>query len=95
MTTQDIDPAILASIREGAEQVIVDTDEGWRLGVRGQGLFAMGSCLGRLTITEDDRVYHSMLGSRPTFTRQEALDEVGKLEERVREILQTLDRMPT
>ncbi len=45
--------------------------QGWRRGVRGRGLYAIGSCLGRLTITDEGEVYHSLMGSRPTYTRAE------------------------
>lgn len=93
MTTQDINPEIIASIREGAESVLVDTEEGWRIGVRSKGIYRMGACLGRMTITEDDQVFHSMVGSRPTFTRQEALDEIARLEDRAAEMDRELQRM--
>ncbi len=71
MTALDIDPAILADIRANSEPVIVDTEHGWRRGVRGRGLYGMGHVLGRMTITDEGEVYHSMLGSRPTYTKAE------------------------
>lgn len=94
MTTQDITPSILANIRDGAEPVIVDTEAGWRMGVRGKGCYVLGNALGRMTVTEDDQVFHSMLGSRPTFSRREALDEVAYLESRAHEMMQLLNRLP-
>lgn len=93
MTTTDLDLAITAKIRANAEPVIVDTQEGWRTGVRGCDLFTMGCMIGRLTITEDDQVFHSMLGSRPTFNREEAYSRVSDLEAEAREIQQTIDRL--
>ena len=93
MTTDDIDLTTLAKIRNNSEPVIVDTSEGWRIGIRGFDLFAFGSCLGRLTITEDNQVFHSMMGSRPTFNREEAYSEVSDLEMRAHQIQQEIDRL--
>ncbi len=93
MTTDDIDPTILAKIRANAEAVIVDTQDGWRLGVRGLDTFIMGNCFGRLTITEDDQVFHSMVGSRPTYNLEEAYNQVADLAGKAAEITRAINRM--
>lgn len=93
MTLDILPPDVLAKIRANSEPVIVDTEAGWRTGVRGLDIFSMGNCFGSFTITEDDQVFHSMIGNRPTFNREEAQDKVIDLENRARDMMQTLERL--
>lgn len=93
MTTADLDPKTVASIRANGERVIVDTDAGWRTGVRGRDIFSIGMCFGRMTITEDDQVFHDMIGNRPTYSREEAWAEIARLEGCIEDIHQTLNRL--
>jgi len=80
MTTADIDPAILESIRANCERVMVKTDSGYHLGRRGLDLFGMYNCLGRFTITDSGEVYFSALGSRPTFSLDELFAQIRDAE---------------
>lgn len=73
MTTADIEPTQLATIRGGTfERVVVQTRErGWQLGRRYDALYMAYNCIGRFTITDNDEVYHSMLGAVPTYNAVE------------------------
>lgn len=83
MTTADIEPAILAALREGAEPVIAKTVTGYKPGVRSEGLYAVFGALGRMTVTDDGEVYHSMLGSVPVYTQAEMVEAIKKAEDDV------------
>lgn len=80
MTTLDIEPSMLAQIRDGAEEVVVDTEDGYRRGVRSKGFFTLGPCLGRITICDNGEAYHSMIGARPTFSRAEFEAKIASAE---------------
>ncbi len=76
MTTTDIAPSVLASVRDTPhERVVVKTrTNGWQLGRRYEARIMLYNALGRLTITDTDEVYHSMLGSVLTYNLAEAQD---------------------
>lgn len=78
MTTTDIEPSLLVQMREGSEPVIAKTERGYQRGVRSKGLWTLGCCLGRMTITEEGEVYHSMLGSVPVWTVTELAIDIAK-----------------
>lgn len=74
-------PEDLAHIRDGGEPVVVEIAPGiYRAGMRGKGLYRMGACIGSLTATEDDEVFHSMMGAKPTFDATQLAAEIAKTE---------------
>ena len=69
MTTDDIDPIMLAGPRE---RVVIKTRaNGWQIGWRYQALVAFYNTLGRLSITDTNEVYYSMLGSVQIYNAAE------------------------
>lgn len=83
LTTDRIEPTMLAAILKEAEPVIVDTESGWQFGRRSQGIYTMFNCMGRITVTEKDEVYHSMVGSRPTYSRVEMVAKIDEIRTRL------------
>lgn len=90
-TTADIEPTMLANLRAGTfERVVVKThDHSWLLGRRYDALIRMFNCLGRLTIVDDDTIYHSMAGSVPTYNAAELSEVYRKAQDEV-EVLHSL-----
>ncbi len=94
MTTDDIHPSVIVEIRTNSEPVMMDCREaGLCRGVRGLTLYNLGAVLGRLSITEGGQVYHSMLGSVPTWNREELEGQIAKAREQVANLTGALERL--
>jgi len=72
---------VFDKVKENYEDVVILLDNGFEKAIRGFDTFTVGCGMGRMTVTPDKKWYHSMMGSRPTFNKQELLDKINKLEE--------------
>jgi hypothetical protein len=75
MKLEDFSPEDRSKLGVFAERVLIKTNKGYELGNRSAGIWNVGSCLGRMTVTDSEEVYHSMFGSVPTWNIKE-LDTV-------------------
>ncbi len=86
-----LDPATLAEIRNGAERVVVQTREkNYQLGVRSVNQIGI---LGRMSVTDTGEVYHGMVGRGPSFSCDQAVVEIARLEDQTADLRAALAKL--